>query len=305
MDARKLSESEAPQGLKCGTFGASALSDRSLATGGHGGALQVWDLERPSTPSWSCEAHRGIVNAIDGVGGARAGHGAPEVATAGADGCLRVWDPRQRSAPVASFEPAAGSRARDCWSCAFGDSWNDEERCVAAGYDNGDVKLFDLRAGRLRYSTNLQNGVCGLEFDRRETRLNTLAVSCLEGAFYVIDARTQHPSQGMAACSQQAPSAATLWGAKHSPHNRDLFMLHGGSGCLWLHKYCYPDQRVKKDAEGREAGVAGSTALLASFQASTQPIQAFDWSPDKEGLAVCGSFDQCVRVLAVTGLNKL
>lgn len=29
-----------------------------------------------------------------------------------------------------------------------GNSYSDEERCVAAGYDNGDVKLFDLRYGR-------------------------------------------------------------------------------------------------------------------------------------------------------------
>ncbi len=34
---------------------------------------------------------------------------------------------------------------RDCWCVAFGNAHNDEERCVAAGYDNGDIKLFDLR----------------------------------------------------------------------------------------------------------------------------------------------------------------
>lgn len=35
----------------------------------------------------------------------------------------------------------------------------DEERCVVAGYDNGDVKLFDLRAMKLRWETTLPNGV--------------------------------------------------------------------------------------------------------------------------------------------------
>lgn len=38
---------------------------------------------------------------------------------------------------------------RDCWSVAFGNSYNDEERCVLAGYDNGDVKLFDLRMNQV------------------------------------------------------------------------------------------------------------------------------------------------------------
>ena len=42
---------------------------------------------------------------------------------------------------------------------AFGNSYNDEERCVLAGYDNGDVKLFDLRTGTVRYETNVKNGV--------------------------------------------------------------------------------------------------------------------------------------------------
>ena len=49
----------------------------------------------------------------------------------------------------------------------------------------------------------------------------------------------------------------------------------------------------------------GSVQLLASKTVSTQPINSFDWSPDKEGLACCGSFDQCVRVVVVTKLNKI
>lgn len=32
---------------------------------------------------------------------------------------------------------------------AIGNSFNDDERCVLAGYDNGDVKLFDLRTNKV------------------------------------------------------------------------------------------------------------------------------------------------------------
>jgi len=38
---------------------------------------------------------------------------------------------------------------RDCWCVAIGNSFNDEERCVVAGYDNGDIKLFDLRTNKV------------------------------------------------------------------------------------------------------------------------------------------------------------
>lgn len=34
-----------------------------------------------------------------------------------------------------------------------------EERCIAAGYDNGDIKLFDLRAMRVQWESTLPNGV--------------------------------------------------------------------------------------------------------------------------------------------------
>jgi WD40 repeat protein len=309
---------------------ACPLHISSLATGGHGGYLHTWDLERAQTPTWEVKAHTGIVNAIDGVGGRADGHGAPEIVTGGRDGCVRVWDLRQRDAPVASFEPTPGAGGsapagdsaessasdrgdaaalgggRDCWAVAFGNSFDNNERCVAAGYDNGDVKVFDLRAGgAVRYETNVGNGVCSVEFDRREIPMNKLVAACLEGALHAWDARTQHPVHGLARASAVAPTVATLWGVRHLPQNRELAMVQGGNGALWLYKYAYPDARVAKDREGVPMGVAGSLQLVTSFEASTQPIGAFDWSAEKEGLAVCGSFDQCVRVLAVTRLNKV
>ena len=42
---------------------------------------------------------------------------------------------------------------------AAGNSYNDAERCVCAGYDNGDIKLFDLRTMTQRWETNIKNGV--------------------------------------------------------------------------------------------------------------------------------------------------
>jgi hypothetical protein len=32
-------------------------------------------------------------------------------------------------------------------------------RCIAAGFDNGDVKLFDLRTNTIRWEGNVNNGV--------------------------------------------------------------------------------------------------------------------------------------------------
>ena len=77
----------------------------------------------------------------------------------GCTGSVKVWDPRQKGSPVACMEPAEGETRRDCWCVAFGNSFSDVERCVCAGYDNGDVKMFDLRTMTQRWETNIKNGV--------------------------------------------------------------------------------------------------------------------------------------------------
>lgn len=92
-------------GLKCGTFGASAIEDRHLATGDHKGKLAIYDLENIATPTYTAQAHSSIINCIDGVGGMEIGYGAPEIVTGGRDGCVRLWDPRVPN-PVLALEVA-------------------------------------------------------------------------------------------------------------------------------------------------------------------------------------------------------
>lgn len=60
-----------------------------------------------------------------------------------------------------------------------------------------------------------------------------------------------------------------------------------------------------QDQEGKDLGVVGSMTQLSGKQLSTQPVNAFSWSPDKQGLFVCSSFDQCIRVGFVTKLQKV
>lgn len=192
------------------------------------------------------------------------------------------------------------------WNVSWfpGNAYNQEERVVCAGYDNGDIKLFDLRNMSLRWETNIKNGVCSLEFDRKDISMNKLVATSLEGKFHVFDMRTQHPTKGFASVTEKAHKS-TVWQVRHLPQNREIFLTTGGAGSLHLWKYEYPTQRSKKDSEGLEMGVAGSVSLLQNVTVSTQPISSLDWSPDKRGLCVCSSFDQMVRVLIVTKLQTI
>lgn len=45
---------------------------------------------------------------------------------------------------------------------------------------------------------NLKNGVCGLEFDRKDIKINKLIATSLEGKIYAYDLRTNHPVDGFA-----------------------------------------------------------------------------------------------------------
>jgi hypothetical protein len=72
---------------------------------------------------------------------------------------VKVWDLRKKDGAVACLGPEVGEAIIDPWTVSFGNSYNNQERMVAVGYENGDVKLFDLRTMKIHWETNLKNGV--------------------------------------------------------------------------------------------------------------------------------------------------
>lgn len=306
--------------LKCCTYGhhaglAALPAAMTVAVGDFVGGLQLIDVERAVAlrgPSASSvvdlteattftvpHAHESIINAIDGARFS----GPPEIATASRDGCVRVWDARQQGKPVVSLNPSDPSRARDCWTVRFGNSHDPDERVVAAGYDNGDIKIFDLRTQKMLHEMNVGNGVCDVAFDRPDIPMNKLIVSSLEGRVRCCDLRTRHATLGYAFVEERV-SDGTVWASRALPQNREVF-VSGGGGELTLSQYRYPPERSLKDAEGAERGVAGAVEELNKAKVGDQPINALDWNAGKEGLLACTSFDQSVRVMLVTKLGLL
>ncbi|CAG8444927.1 5143_t:CDS:2 [Funneliformis mosseae] len=152
-----VEERETGGALKCGTFGASSLNSRHLATGDFDGRLALWDLEHTEAPVFSIKAHSSIINDIAGCGGSiTSSHGPPELATASRDGTVKIWDIRQKNQPVVKIGSA--EKAGDAWCVAFGNAWNNEERVVAIGYDNGEVKLFDLKTMSILSELTISSG---------------------------------------------------------------------------------------------------------------------------------------------------
>jgi len=86
--------------------------------------------------------------------------------------------------------------------------------------------------------------------------MNKLGAATLESKFTIFDLRTFSNTTGFAS-STEAAQKSTIWGIKHTPQNRDLFVTLGGNGALNLYRYVYPTQRSLKDPDGNERGVMG------------------------------------------------
>ncbi|KAK7902131.1 hypothetical protein WMY93_018900 [Mugilogobius chulae] len=277
-EAQLVKEVEKPKPIKCGTYGATSLQQRHIATGDFEGNLNIWNLETPEVPVYSAKAHKEIINCIDGVGGLGLGMEHQRLSLEVEMELLRFGTPDKEIHQLPT------------WSL-----WRERLRETAG-------LLHLVMPLMIRIAVFVLNGVCSVEFDRKDINMNKLVATSLEGKFHVFDMRTQHSTKGFASVSEKAHKS-TIWQVRHLPQNRDIFMTAGGAGNLHLWKYEYPAERSKKDSDGVDVGVAGTVNLLQNVTLSTQPIASLDWSPDKQGLCVCSGFDQCVRVLIVTKLN--
>ncbi|XP_031635352.1 WD repeat-containing protein 92-like [Contarinia nasturtii] len=285
--------------FKCSAFGLSRTKNYYLAVGDFGGSLQIIDLDRFDVFNID-NAHKGVINAIDAAGSQK-NRGATEIVTGGQDGHVKVWDPRCNYA-VVQLMPKQGTKRPDCWSVAFGDSYNRFERCVFAGFDNGDIKLFDLRTLKERWDVNVGNGVCGLEMDNKYEPLRKLVACTTFGgihAYYFDECDAPVPMYAFAkdtiSCETNAISDnirgktnPTIWCVRHLPQNRDIFATCSSSGMLKV-------WQSPKESCNFETN---SLKVMCKLSLGNKLINCFDWSPDRTGLGVCSSFDKKIRVIA-------
>jgi len=280
----KVLDIETENSIRCATFSASDPIQRNVAIGDYKGNLSTFDLNSGSTkPLFSRKIHDDIINCIDGG----SAPGPCEIVTASRDGKVCVCDLRSEDPVVAVLAPEG--EKRDCWSVSVGGTSGPSERSVVCGYDNGDLKLWDLKSNSVTWETNLRNGISAIQFSDPNGSLQRVTAGCLSGQIVTFDLSEKPEGKGYASFQQKVKDSATVWVIQHCPQRRDVIATTGGSGELLIWR------KQKKALEYDQI----SSSLL-----STQPISSFNWHPDKEGLAVMSAYDQTVRIALVTHLKE-
>ena len=217
--------------------------------------------------------------------------------TGSRDGLLKMWDRRNMKRSTTTME---GDERRDCWAVSSLESGE----FVAAGYSNGDIRVFDIKAGKVYWETSLPMGVTSLQFTgSKGEKLDMLVASTLGGGVAAWDMQTMHKVQGFTRTDHKLEKS-TVWTALSGPQDPGLVLATLGSGAVQLLRFLQPGHRVMIGVDGANVGTPGDFVQLCSKQVTDKPVTSSDWSRDKAGLVVTSSFDQNIRVLIVTGLNQ-
>lgn len=276
---------------KCCSFGVSSFSSRDLALGDFDGNLKIIDLERGQTNFEIKKAHKDIIQSIDGLG-IKNHLGTSEVVTGGKDGFVKLWDLRSDK-PCLILEPDIKKNYPECWTVACADCNQDKK--IGIGYDNGDIKIFDLRMDKLLFGENLKFGICSIEFDRKNIPLNKMAVSTLGSKIYLYDLNNleqndNNENKNMRYKKLYDEVNTTIWGTKFLPQRRDVFVSLGGDGSLNLYKF---------DQKDFDENNNGKINIISNNKICNAPIIGFDWHLIKNGLACLVSLDKTIKICKI------
>ncbi|SBS85806.1 WD repeat-containing protein 92, putative (WDR92) [Plasmodium ovale curtisi] len=291
--------------------------EREKNKGSFDGRILLYDINNMSKEYYTIKKHTKLINKID----CKSHKNNNLIVSGSRDGSVKIFDIRTNREVVSLQPPKGSTYTPDCWCVATGNNHIEENPLcgerqenmnICAGYDNGDIKFFDIKTMTLEYEVNVNNGVCSISYDRKDTQKNKLICSTLEGNIYIFNLDVYSEETGYAYSKDQIISGAYI-----SQKNRDIFAALGGDGNVKMSDSSEKMGEASKEAKRKPKndfantimcernlrGIVGELNKLNHLNVSTQPIISFDWHRDKLGLCVFASLDQTLRVYIITKLN--
>jgi len=287
LNGREIIETESvsvENTLRCSTLETSNVSNRQIGTGDFSGNLCIWDLETMKQEK-SVGAHADVLTCISGDSST-----STNIVTGGRDGEVKLWDQRNLDSPSIKMVPEVGQTRKQCWSVCQThlNSTNDanQSNYVAAGFDNGDIKVFDVRNSKIAWETSLSRGVSKLcviprNCDKDDKSENILMAGTVQGKMY-----TWNMLKPADTPLQQQLDKGTVWEATSLSQNKNLVVTVLGTGAMVLVNL--EEDKINK---------------LLSHQVSEPPLTGLSASQDKPGLIATSSFDKTIRLFYYTGLK--
>jgi len=146
---------------------------------------------------------------------------------------------------------------------------------------------------KVLYSENLKNGICSIEFDKKNIPLNKMTVTTLGSKLYLYDLNNLEQNLNNKCKKLYDEVNTTIWGTKFLPQKRNIFVSLGGDGTLNLYKY--ENSEFASDNE--------KVRILSTNNICNAPIIGFDWHSIKNGLTCLVSLDHTIKICLCSDIN--
>lgn len=104
-----------------------------------------------------------------------------------------------------------------------------EERCICAGYSNGDLKMVDLRNGRIRWETNAGFGICSIQYSNKYETMSNLLATGVQSGIKVYDLKKGIEKKVMSS------EKTTIWAGKYLGQDSRYWVTATGMGFVNLY----------------------------------------------------------------------
>ncbi|KAN0029737.1 hypothetical protein ACTA71_007873 [Dictyostelium dimigraforme] len=249
--------------------------NRKFITGDFNGQISEWDSDICDIPIWGIKgAHQGCIAAVDA-------YGDNLVVCGGKDGSIKVYDTRikpnsgENSTSTSSISTFEQTNKSNCWSICINDS------NIIAGFENGDLNIYNLKTNSIQSTTKLNGGICSIDSNDRSNILNQFLVTTNKSFISTVSFNNNTNNMEYKDYEINKNPNQTIWSGIYSPWNKkdkeNIFTVAQLDGSVSMYR--------------------DDCKLIDKVSVSNLSILSLDYNKDKKGLLCCISLKKQLSIL--------